>query len=168
MRVLLVANNPEAQPPADGYDLYVHFNTPIHWGETPLDKSIVAVRKNPTVVRRRSFQCRKNLEGKVFKLNVPLSKIVAVGWVDECRAIDPHIEIIPCDGVKYPAGQSPTSGYAAIHYYVNRGDKVYLCGFDLEKARYYHTTKMHNPDYEIHNIDKMVSAGLIHRHVEGV
>jgi hypothetical protein len=159
VNVLLVANNPSAEVPSSGYDLYVHFNTIIHWGKTPFEKSIVAVRKNAHNEKMRSFHHNKN-----GYIHVPTNKLIAIGWHDDVRSIDQDIEFINLLVVpNYRKGYSPTSGFTAIYYYLERGDNVTLCGFDLTQAHYYKTTGLHLPDYEISEIEKMVEAGIVDR-----
>ena len=164
MRVVLIANNPKAEVPTEGYDLYVHFNSAIHWGKTPEDKSIVGVRKNSENNKHQNFHYTKTMDLKPYYLDVPTDKIVAVGWEKDIATLHPDIPIIDVGLVKdYPIGHSATSGFAAIHYYLMMGYDVTICGFDLKKASYYTITKLHLPDYEMAEIDKMLSDGLIVR-----
>jgi hypothetical protein len=165
MRVLLVANNPKANVPSSGYDLYVHFNSAIHWGKTPEDKSIIGVRKNSENNKHRNFHYTKDLNLKPYYLDVPDEKIVAIGWTKDIRPLHPDIPIIGVEEVEdYPVGHSATSGYAALHYYLNRGHQVTLCGFNLPEASYYKITKLHLPDFETGKIQTMIDRGLIDRH----
>jgi hypothetical protein len=165
MRVLLIANNPNANVPNDGYDFYVHFNSAIHWGKTPEDKSIIGVRKNSENEKHKNFHYTKDVNLKPYYLDVPTDKIVAVGWTKDIRPLHPDIPIIGVEEVgDYPKKHSATSGYAAIHYYLNRGHEVYLCGFKLSEASYYKTTKLHLPDFETDMIDVMIGMGIIARH----
>jgi len=160
VKVLLVANNPNAEPPSSGFDLYVHFNTMIHWGKTPFDKSIVAVRKNSHNAKMRSFHYNKN-----EYIHVPTEKIIAVGWRQDVLSVDPNIPMIALEVVPdYPKGHSPTSGFAAIYHYLELGHEVTLCGFNLKDASYYETTKLHLPDYEINKIEEMVAEGAVSRY----
>jgi hypothetical protein len=165
MKVLLVANNPNAHVPNGGYDLYVHFNNHIHWGKTPEDKSIVAVRKNSETEKHKSFRYTKNSDGSPRTIVLPEEKIVAIGWTSDVRKINADISLMALEEVPdYPKGHSATSGYAAIHYYLNRGHEVFLCGFNLLEASYYKTTKLHLPDFETDMIRLMIAEGLIARH----
>lgn len=165
MRVLLIANNPHANVPSEGYDLYVHFNSAIHWGKTPEDKSIVAVRKNSENNKHRNFHYTKDVNLKPYYLDIPTDKIVAVGWTKDIRPLHPEIPIIGVEEVpEYPDGHSATSGYAAIHYYLNRGHEVTVCGFKLSEASYYKTTKLHLPDLEMDMVEAMIGMGIIDRH----
>jgi hypothetical protein len=160
VNVLLVANNPDVNPPSFGFDMYVHFNTMIHWGKTPFDKSIVAVRKNARNAKMRSFHYNKN-----EYIHVPTEKIIAVGWRQDVLNINPNIPMIALESVPdYPRGYSPTSGFAAIYHYVSGGHDVTVCGFDLAKADYYKTTGMHLPDYETGKIEKMIDEGIVARY----
>lgn len=165
MRVLLIANNPNADVPNDGYDLYVHFNSAIHWGKTPEDKSIIGVRKNSENNKHKNFHYTKDLNLKPYYLDVPDDKIVAIGWTKDIRPLHPDIPIIGLEEIDhYPEGHSATSGYAAIHYYLDRGNDVYLCGFNLPEASYYKTTKLHLPDFETDMIEAMIAMRIIARH----
>lgn len=164
MRVVLIANNPNANVPSEGYDLYVHFNTTIHWGKTPDDKSIVVARVNKAVKDNQSFGWSMTGNKKIVKIPARDDQILACGWREDCNAIDPERPALLCDGVEYPNKQSPTTGYVAIHHYLENGHEVYLCGFDLKSAAYYATTKLHNPDFEIDMIDVMIGMGIIARH----
>ena len=165
MRVVLIANNPHANVPTEGYDLYVHFNSAIHWGKTPEDQSIIGVRKNSENEKQGSFHYTKDLNLKPYYLDVPTDKIVAVGWTKDIRPLHTDIPIIGLEDVGYyPEKHSATSGYAAIHYYLNKGHEVFLCGFKLSEASYYKTTKLHLPDFETDMIDVMIGMGIIARH----
>jgi hypothetical protein len=165
MRVLLIANNPNADVPSEGYDLYVHFNSAIHWGKTPEEKSIIGVRKNSENNKHRDFHYTKDMNLKPYYLNVPTDKIVAVGWKKDIQDLHPEIPIIDVGEVfDYPEGHSATSGFAAVYHYLNRRHRVTLCGFNLKEASYYAITKLHLPDYEIERLNLMVEEGLIARH----
>jgi hypothetical protein len=165
VKVLLVANNPNAVVPSLGYDLYVHFNSAIHWGKTPINQSIIAVRKNAENKKHGSFHYTTDGMRKPYYLDVPTYKLVAVGWADDVRTVDKNIPIIALECVPfYQKGKSPTSGFAAIHHYLALGEEVTLCGFDLPKASYYETTKLHLLDYETGKINEMVEGGIIDRH----
>lgn len=154
MKVCLIASNPAAKVPTTGYDLYVHFTHVPHWGKTPIDKSIAAVRKFGKVAKAGTFRFLPVLE--------TISTVMAVGWEHDVRTVDKNILIIPLDGVPY-TGKSPTSGFAAMHYYLGRGHNVTLCGFDMRLAPCYLTTKIHNPDYEVSVIEDFHNQGLISR-----
>jgi hypothetical protein len=160
MKVLLVANNPAVEPPSEGYDLYVHFNSAIHWGKTPEDKSIVGVRKNSENNKHRNFHYTQ-----ACYLDIPDDKIVAIGWTKDIRQLDSEIPIIGVEEVPdYPTGHSATSGFAAIYYYLNRGHEVTVCGFNLKEASYYKKTKLHLPDYETEKLMDLVRDGRVDRY----
>ena len=59
MKILLISSNPDAKVPNEGYDLYVHFTSAVHWGKTPWDKSAIAVRKFIKVERANSFRFKR-------------------------------------------------------------------------------------------------------------
>jgi hypothetical protein len=165
MKVLLVANNPAVEPPSEGYDLYVHFNSAIHWGKTPEDKSIVGVRKNSENNKHRNFHYTKDLHLNPYYLDVPDDKIVAIGWTKDIRPLHSEIPIIGVEEVPdYPTGHSATSGFAAIYYYLNRGHEVTVCGFNLKEASYYKKTKLHLPDYETEKLMDLVRDGRVDRY----
>lgn len=160
MKVLLIANNPAAIVPATGFDLYVHFNIAIHWGKTPADQSLIAVRKAGDVVKAGSFRCYPN--------TVSAPRIVAIGWKRDVEAFfqkhpAERRKMIDVAEAPCPPNQAPTSGWAAIHHYLKRKHQVSVCGFDLKVASYYHTTRLHNMDYEIRALAEMVSDGKVER-----
>ena len=150
--------------PGEGYDLYVHFNSAIHWGKTPDEKSLIAVRVNQIVKNKNSFRWTINPAGQIIELTARNDQIVACGWRADCMAINPTKQMLLCDGIEYPEKQSPTSGFVAMYHYLDNGDDVYLCGFDLKDASYYKTTMLHNPDYEIKQLELMIAEGFIGRH----
>jgi hypothetical protein len=165
VKVLLIANNPSVEPPDSGFDLYVHFNSAIHWGKTPENKSIIGVRKNDEVKKHRSFRYTLDLERKPITLTQPMERIVAIGWQTDVEVIDSRIPVIALERVpEYPEGHSATSGFAAMHHYLSLGDSVTLCGFNLKEASYYETTKLHLPDYETERIEEMVRDGIVNRY----
>jgi hypothetical protein len=162
MRVLLIANNPDVPPIVGDYDLYVHFNHAIHLDKVPLEKSIVCSRECWAVQKMQSFQYSATYGNKLYKIPAPDKQIWALGWEKVVRQVDATRKLIPLDGVPYPNG-SPTSGYAAIHYFLNNGDEVFLSGFNLKVASYYRSTKLHKPDWEIEETQKMLQQGVIRR-----
>jgi len=154
MKVCLIASNPNANVPTEGYDLYVHFNSATHFHKTPKDKSIIAVRKAKEIEAARSFRAYPNTTD-------PTTPIIAIGWRNEVNAFfmkypQSKTEMMPIDGTPYPEGNSPTSGWVAIWYYLLRGYDVTVCGFDLKVAPYYTTTRLHLPDYEIEGLKKLI------------
>ena len=160
MKVLLIANNQAAIVPATGFDLYVHFNIALHWGKTPASQSLIAVRKAGDVVKAGSFRCYPN--------TLSASRIVAIGWRRDVEAFflkhpAERREIIDVAEAPCPPKQAPTSGWAAIHHYLNRKHQVSVCGFDLKAASYYLTTRLHNMDYEIRALAELVKDGKVER-----
>lgn len=158
MKVLLIANNPAAVVPRSGFDLYVHFNIAMHWGKTPIENSLIAVRKAGDVVKACSFRCYPN--------TLSVSRIVAIGWRRDVEAFFMKYpwerrEIIDVAEAPCPPKQSPTSGWAALHHYLKRGHQVTVCGFDLKSASYYHTTRLHNMDFEINSLTELVNEGKV-------
>lgn len=145
--------------------MYVHFNSAIHWGKTPEDKSIVGVRKNSENEKHKNFHHTKDLYLNPYYLDVPDDKIVAIGWTKDIRPFHPDIEIMGVEEVPdYPLGHSATSGFAAIYYYLNRGHEVTVCGFNLKEALYYKKTKLHLPDYETEKLMDLVRDGRVDRY----
>jgi len=164
MRVVLIANNPHANVPSEGYDLYVHFNSAIHWGKTPDDKSVIIVRINQVVKDKRSFFWTLDGNGNKVELTARNNQIIACGWREDCMKINATKPRVLCDEIEYPEKQSPTTGFAAMYHYLDCNYDVFLCGFDLASASYYEKTKLHNPDYEIKQIELMIAEGLVARH----
>jgi hypothetical protein len=87
---------------------------------------------------------------------------IAIGIPSLICKIDSKIEIIDTTKMPSPPGKDPypTSGFAAIHYYLNKEYDVTICGFDIEKAIYYHKSR-HPLDWEKEQIAKMLSEGTI-------
>ena len=162
MKTLLIANNPAVQPTAGNYDLYVDFNHAMYWDLVPADKSIVCSRERPPVQKAQSFTALYRVDG-LYGKHIPDEQIWPMGWEKIVRAIQPKGPIIALDPVPYPKGQSPTTGYAALHHFMTAGYEVYLCGFDLKNSTFYHTTRLHAPDFEIEEIDRLEKAGMIFR-----
>lgn len=163
MKVLLIANNPDVLPILGDYDLYVHFNHAVHLNKVPLEKSVVCSRECWAVQKMQSFQYSATYGNKLYKIPAPDKQIWAMGWKDVVSKIEPNRPLIDLDSVPYVKGKSPTSGYAAIHYFLNRGDEVFLSGFNLKVASYYKSTKIHLPDYEMEKTKEMLEAGIIFR-----
>jgi len=164
MKVLLIANNPKANVPNEGYDLYVHFNSAPFWGVTPINQSIVINRLGDVVRSKKSFMYQAAHNGSIVRLSAPDEKVWACGNERLCREIEPNRFVCPNVDIDYPKGHSATTGYVAISFFVKRGDKVHLCGFNLKEASYYQTTRLHLPDYEIEKINEMVERGIVARH----
>lgn len=154
MKVVLIANNPKADVPSEGFDLYVHFNHAHHWGKTPLDKSIILIRKTSIIAKNNRFNF-----GELENFR---SKIIVVGWTKDVRNIDANIPLIPVECVPdYPKGHSPSTGFVGIYYYLSRGDDVTLCGFDIRSAKYFSTVKLHKLQLEAETVDEMKNAGIL-------
>ena len=154
MKICLVANNPNICKIPQDYDLYVHFNWANNFALTPPKKNIMAMRYN-------------SLMEKVEKVKwhdycTYAKQTIAIGIPSLIRKIDQKIEIIDTTIMPSPPGQKPypTSGFAAIHYYLNKGYDVTVCGFDIEKAIYYEKSR-HPLDWEKEQIAKMISDGKI-------
>jgi len=161
MNILLIANNPAAKVPSTGYDLYVHFNPAIHWDSTPHAQSVIAVRKSGDVVKAGSFRCYPN--------TLKSKQVIAIGWRRDLEAFflkfpNERREIIDVASAPCTPKQSPTSGWAAIHHYLKSGHQVTVCGFDLKVASYYHTTGLHNMDFEIEALEQLVRDGKVKKY----
>ena len=154
MKICLVANNPNICSIPQDYKLYVHFNWANNFALTPGRRNIMAMRYN-------------SLMEKVGKVKYHdycnyAKKTIAVGIPSLIRKIDSKVEIIDTTIIPSPPGKDayPSSGFAAIHYYLNQGYDVAICGFDIEKAIYYGKSR-HPLDWEKEQIIKMVSDGVI-------
>jgi len=168
MRVLLMSSNPEARVPKDEYDLYVHFNSSKHFHKTPPEKSIIIVRQrghivNPKVVCHAACElhCYKNLGNCDHDCTVGIKpkSIMVVGWKE--RLVDfPELKPIYLDDINYSDKYEPTSGWAAIDYFVKRRVRVTVSGFDLEVAPY-RKSKAHNINYEIRGIRRLTHNNII-------
>jgi hypothetical protein len=168
MKTLLVSSNPEATVPSKGYDLYVHFNSAKHFSKTPPDKSILVVRSrnhivNPTIVCH-AF-CLENCYLSVGQCNhecavktIP-QEIIVVGWKDDLHH-ENKLKKIYLDHIDYAEGAEPTSGMAAIDYFLKNGHEVTVCGFDLAVAPY-RRSKIHNITYEIKEVKNMIKKKII-------
>jgi hypothetical protein len=154
MKICIVANNPNVCKIPQDYDLYVHFNWANNFALTPPKKNIMAMRYN-------------SLMEKVEKVKwhdycTYAKQTIAIGIPSLIRKIDQRVEIIDTTTMPAPPGQKPypTSGFAAIHYYLNKNYDVTICGFDIEKAIYYQKSR-HPLDWEKEQIAKMISDGKI-------
>jgi hypothetical protein len=168
MKVLLVSSNPEAQVPNKGYDLYVHFNSSKHFHKTPAKKSIVTVRQRPHIVNPDivchaacELNCYKNLghcEHDCFVKTYPQDVFIA-GWKENLHHYS-DTKRIYLDFIEYPPDSEPTTGWAAINYFINKGNEVTVCGFDLKVAPY-RRSKIHNINYEINELKELVNEEAI-------
>jgi len=153
-KICIVANNPHVCHIPDEYDLYVHFNWANNFALTPGKKNIMAMRYNSLAqqVGRMKWHDYCNYA----------KQTIAIGIPSLIRKIDTKCAIIDTDQTPHPPGSDPypTSGFAAIHYYLNKGYEVTVCGFDITKAIYYHASR-HPLDWEKEQIAKMVSEGII-------
>ncbi len=156
MKICLVANNPEVCHIPDEYDVYVHFNWGNNFGLTPPNKNIMAMRYNKFSVKLGRMDCHN--------YSTFAKETIAIGIPSLIRKIDSKIEIIDTTIIPCPPGEKsyPTSGFAAIHYYLKKGYDVTICGFDIEKALYYKIAS-HPFDWEKEQISKMIEEGIIRR-----
>jgi hypothetical protein len=153
-KICIVANNPRVCSIPDEYDFYVHFNWANNFALTPSKKNIMAMRYNSLAEKLGSMRWHDYCKyGK---------QTIAIGIPSFIRKIDSKIEIIDTTKMPSPPGKDPypTSGFAAIHYYLNKEYDVTICGFDIEKAIYYHKSR-HPLDWEKEQIAKMISEGTI-------
>ena len=155
-KICIVANNPHVCHIPDSYDYYVHFNWANNFALTPGKKNIMAMRYNSLMeqVQRVKWHdyCKYSRQ------------TVAIGIPSLIRKFDTKIEIIDTTKIPSPPGKDPypTSGFAAIHYYLNIGYDVTICGFDIEKAIYYKSSR-HPLDWEKEQIALLLEQGKIKR-----
>ena len=156
-KICLVANNPHVCHIPDEYDLYVHFNWANNFALTPVHKNIMAMRYNK--LTQQSGRIRWHDYCDYAK------ETIAIGIPSLIQKLDKKIEIIDTTQIPCPEGTQPfpTSGFAAIHYFLKKGYDVTVCGFDIEKAIYYKTIKKHPLDWEKEQIALMVEQGKIKR-----
>jgi hypothetical protein len=153
MKLLLIASNPSAKIPEDTFDFYIHFNRGINFNKTPLENSAIIVRTSPRVDEYGSFY---------YSAASRKSKwVFAMGYLEDIKKIDKEISYIPIDDIQYPEGYNPTSGWAAIQYFLFLDYEVYVCGFDLKCAWYYGRKSGHFFDYEIKELDKLIQLGIV-------
>jgi len=149
-KICIVANNPHVCHIPDEYDYYIHFNWANNFALTPVKKNIMAMRYNSLAeqVGRMKWHDYCNYAHRT----------VAIGIPSMIRKIDTKIEIIDTNSMPHPPGKDPypTSGFAAIHYYLNKGYDVTICGFDIEKAMYYAKSR-HPLDWEKEQIAQMIT-----------
>ena len=153
-KICIVANNPHVCHIPDGYHYYVHFNWANNFALTPGDKSIMAMRYNSLMETLQKVKWHDYCKYA--------SHTIAIGIHSLIRKFDTKVEIIDTSQTPSPPGQKayPTSGFAAIHYYLNKGYEVTICGFDIEKAIYYKKSR-HPLDCEKTEINKMIKDGKI-------
>jgi len=148
--ICLVANNPRICSIPDNYDYYVHFNWANNFALTPSKKNIMAMRYNDVAegMGRMKWHHYCNYAHKTIAIGIP----------SLIRKIDTKVEIIDTTKSPHPPGvdANPTSGFAAIHYFLGKKYDVTICGFDIEKAIYYGKSR-HPLDWEKDQISKMVS-----------
>ena len=153
-KICLVANNPRVCNIPDKYDLYVHFNWANNFALTPRDKSIMAMRYNDIAEKMGRMKWHHYCNYA--------KQTMAIGNPNIIRKIDSRIKIIDTTKTPCPPGTdpNPTSGFAAIDYFMNRNYDVTICGFDIEKAIYYHSSR-HPLDWEKEQIALLVEQGKI-------
>lgn len=154
MKICIVANNPHVCHIPDEYDLYVHFNWANNFALTPVHKNIMAMRYN---------NLAKSLKKMKWHDYCDYAKeTIAIGVPSLIRKIDSRIGIIDTTETPCPPGSKPypTSGFAAIHFYLKKGHEVTICGFDITKAIYYKRSR-HPLEWERKEIAKMVKEGAI-------
>jgi len=154
MKICLVANNPNVCYIPDDYDVYVHFNWANNFALTPVKKNVMAMRYNKLAQNVKSMRWHDYCQYA--------KETIAIGIPSLIRKIDRNIKIIDTTTMPSPEGVKPypTSGFAAIHFYLSQGHEVTICGFDITKAIYYHASR-HPLDWEKEQISKMVEEGTI-------
>jgi hypothetical protein len=153
-KICLVANNPNVCYIPDDYHFYVHFNWANNFALTPSKKNIMAIRYNALARDLKRVRWHDYCQYADHS--------IAIGVPSMIRKIDARIEIIDTTITPCPPGEKsyPTSGFAAIHYYLKKGYDVTICGFDITKAIYYQRSR-HPLDWEKEQIAKMVAEGII-------
>jgi hypothetical protein len=153
-KICIVANNPRVCSIPDEYDYYVHFNWANNFALTPSKKNIMAMRYNSLAEKLGRMKWHDYCKYS--------RQTIAIGIPSLIRKIDSKIEVIDTTKMPSPPGKDPypTSGFAAIHYYLNKEYDVTICGFDIENAIYYHSSR-HHLDWEKEQIAKMISEGTI-------
>jgi ferredoxin-like protein FixX len=169
-RVLLISSNPENTTPEDTFDLYVHFNSCIHFDKTPVDKSMIMVRSRELCATTEGKNCHSVCPNLCYKSIGSCShdckvsgnpKVICVVGLE--NFMDNNVEVIDLNGLNdfyYPEGKSPTTGFIAIKYFLKLNYDVGVLGFDLEKAPY-RNSRSHDIDYEIEEVNKMIFAKQI-------
>jgi len=154
MKICLIANNPRVCNVPDEYDLYVHFNWANNFALTPGNKNIMAMRYNDLMKRLQRVKWHDYCNYA--------QQTIAIGIPTLIRTIDKNVEIIDTTSMPAPPDTEPypTSGFAAIHYYLRKGYDVTVCGFDIEKAIYYKRSR-HPLDWEKEQIANLLSEGKI-------
>lgn len=153
MKVLLISSNPKAKVPNTGFDMYVHFNDAKHWGKTPKDKSIIAVRRMLVAEKAGTFS--------YLPIHKEAKEVWAIGWKDDVKSIDAEIKYIDLAIVPYKEGKSPTSGMAATYHFLDQGDEVYWCGFDLTKSPRFNGGGVHDWLHEREMQLQLIADGIV-------
>ena len=153
-KICIVANNPRVCNIPDEYDYYLHFNWANNFALTPGKKNIMAMRYNDIMETMKKVKWHHycNYAGQT----------IAIGITSLIRKFDSKVTIIDTAKIPAPPGKDsyPTSGFAGIHYYLSKGYDVTICGFDIEKAIYYHASR-HPLDWEKEQIALLLQQGRI-------
>ncbi len=168
--VLLVSSNPDNPAPEDKFDLYVHFNGGINFDKTPADKSMLIVRSRKLCAKTEGQHCHQvcpeNCYQKIGSCTPDCKisgnpRLIVVMGKNNFKG-DPSIEVLDRLDVKnlnYPKDKSPTTGFIAVKYFLQLGYNVNVLGFDLSALN--RNSKVHDFDYEINEINKMISQKVI-------
>jgi hypothetical protein len=164
--VLLVSSDPRNTLPEQEFDLYVHFNGSIHFDKTPADKSMIITRSRQSCARKDGLHCHQacpnscylnigkcNSECKISgnpEVLLVVKQSSSVKITDKIKILDPST----LQSLKYPDDFSPTTGFVAIHYFLEKGYRVSLLGFDLRFLG--KTSGVHDFRYEAEQVDKMI------------
>lgn len=155
-KVLLISSSPLAPIPrnVDTFKEIVHFNRGPKIALTSKAKNVLYVRQNPLVERAKTFEIYPTRNA---------SKLVRVGWTQVLKEIDPHLPSLDLSSLtyEYPAGKSPSTGFAVLMDFLERGFVPYLSGFDLTLSLGGDET--HDYEFETLTIRCLVRKRLVHR-----
>lgn len=167
MKAALIANNQAINTLPVDCDIYIHFNSAMHWDKRHVDKrNVIAVRKAWTVDKAKSWRPYPNTED-------PTAEIWAIGWeadiksMDEAGVTGSNYRILIDDVSQWfePEGKSPTTGWVLMTLLplIDPDVDIILVGFDLKSASYYKTSKIHHCDWEINHVAELVKQGIVRR-----
>jgi hypothetical protein len=168
-RTLLISSNPDNQAVSEEFDIYVHFNSCIHFDKFPPEKSIVMVRSRKACAITESKSCHSVCPNECYKkigkcdhdckITGNPGVILVVGNPQTYKGYN-AIDLNNLSNFYYPTGKSPTTGFFGINYFLQQGHEVFLLGFNLEVAPY-RQSRSHSIDYEIEEVGRMIASGEV-------
>jgi len=168
-RTLLISSNPDNQTVSEEFDLYVHFNSCIHFDKFPPEKSIVMVRSREACAITENKNCHSICPNECYKKigscdhNCGVTGnprvILVVGNPEIYTGYD-AVDLNNLNNFYYPPEKSPTTGLFGINYFLQQGHQVFLLGFNLEVAPY-RQSRSHDIDYEIEEVNRMIASGKV-------